>query len=91
MGHGTVRVDNAPGTLGGVPALWAWIAIDSLGGEGIVAEQLVGLGITPFVTGREHIARGAMAEAIKQVRLRTDGRRFELRRYDLAGSVDVVV
>ncbi|HMG43920.1 MAG TPA: hypothetical protein VK611_21485 [Acidimicrobiales bacterium] len=76
-------VDDAPGTPDGIPSLWAWVAIDAMGGEGIIGAQLPGLGAVALVTGSESLARGHFALAVAQ--LPRMGRRFELRRYDLAG------
>lgn len=77
-------VDDAPGTPGGVATLWAWVAIDAMGGEGIVGGQVSGLGAVPFVTGSERVAREVYGPLIAQ--MPATGRRFELRRYDLAST-----
>lgn len=80
-----VLVDDAPGEEDGVPCLWAWIAIDAIGGEGIVAAGTA-LGMMPLVTAREETARGPMRLAITA--LPSMGRTYELRRYDLAEVVE---
>jgi len=83
-----VIIDDAPGTPGGLPSLWVWVAVDAMGGEGIVAGVLPGLGSTPLVTGKEHLAKGPMAEIVR--RMPPMGRRYELRRYDRPEVVEAV-
>lgn len=81
-----VIIDDAPGTPGGLPSLWAWVAVDAMGGEGIVAGIMPGIGSTPLVTGKEKLARGAMAKIVEL--MPRMGRRYELRRYDLAATLE---
>lgn len=80
-----VLIDDAPGEEDGVPCLWAWIAIDAMGGEGIMAAGTA-LGMMPLVTAREEQARGAMRKAV--LAMPPMGRTYELRRYEFAEVVE---
>lgn len=81
-------IDDVPGTPGGVPSLWAWVAIDAMGGEGLVGGVMPGLGSTPFVTGKEQLAKGPMAILVRE--MPPMHRRYELRRYVQDETVEAI-
>lgn len=82
-------VDDAPGG-DPVETLWAWIAIDSMGGEGLAAAGATSTGLLPMVSGSERLARGPMRELIlDMIRQGANAnRRFELRTYEACFTLD---
>jgi hypothetical protein len=78
-------LDDAPGEPDGAPSVWVWVAVDAMGGGGILAAHRPGLGTIAMVTTRKEQATGVMCEAVNA--MPRAGRRFELRRYDLAETV----
>lgn len=74
-----------------VTELWAWVADDASGEEGICASILPDLGTTPLITSKEHIAREIMLPMAVQISARFQ-KTVRLRRFvlDDVGDLEVI-
>ena len=81
--------DDAPGFPEGAKELFAWVAVDAMDGEGLVANVVQGLGVVPFVAASEALAR-SYRPLVLDLAAHVHGRRFELRRYSPFDVIDTV-